>query len=206
MNSTPHTSYFLVDPHLMTRTCVGQVQVSRAQCTFHITSCAIFTRSCCVFDSPRLSLPLLAVHFLSYRLVHLPSLELLLPRCGGQILCALPLMRTLAQDHGTLAEYDPLTFGKLTFETCETLQNWKKTQETIFKTHFLRVRVGCVCGSVCVRVRVWKCVCVCVRVRVWKCVCGCLCHQKFLIEFLKKKKTSTTNQKIKKKKKNISKI
>ena len=45
VNNTPHTSYFLVDPHLMTRTCVGQVQVWRAQCTFHITSCAIFTRS-----------------------------------------------------------------------------------------------------------------------------------------------------------------
>ena len=40
--------------------------------------------------------PLLAVHFLSYRLVHLPSLQLLLPGCGGQIPCAFPLMRTLA--------------------------------------------------------------------------------------------------------------
>ena len=70
--------------------------VWRAQRTFHIISCVIFMRSCYVFDSPRLSLPHLAVHFLSYRLVHLPSLQFLLPRCGGQIPCALPLMRTLA--------------------------------------------------------------------------------------------------------------
>ena len=53
-------------------------------------------RSCCVFDSPRLSLPLLAVYLLSYCPVHLPSFQLLLQRCGGQIPCALPLMRTLA--------------------------------------------------------------------------------------------------------------
>ena len=50
-------------------------------------------RSCCVFDSPRLSLPLLAVYFLPYRLYRLPSLQLLLPRSGGQIPCALPLVR-----------------------------------------------------------------------------------------------------------------
>ena len=93
MNSTPHTSYFLVDSHLMTRTCVAQAQVWRAQCAFHIISCVIFMRSCCVFDS---TLPSSSCHFLSYRLVHLPSLQLLLPRCGGQIPCALPLTRTLA--------------------------------------------------------------------------------------------------------------
>ena len=53
-------------------------------------------RSCCVFDSPRFSLPLLAVYLLSCRLAHLLSLQLLLPRCGGQIPCALQLMTTLA--------------------------------------------------------------------------------------------------------------
>ena len=73
MNSTPHTSHFLVDSHFMTRTCVAQAQVWRAQCTFHIISCVIFMRSCCVFDSPRLFLPPLAVYLLSYRLFHLPS-------------------------------------------------------------------------------------------------------------------------------------
>ena len=95
-NSTLHTSHFLVGSHLMTRTCVAQAQVWRAQRTFHIISCVIFMRSCCVFDSPRLSLLLLAVRFLPYRLFHLPGLQLLLPRCGGQVPCAFPLMRTLA--------------------------------------------------------------------------------------------------------------
>ena len=85
-----------IHSHLMTRTCVAQVQVWRAQRTLHIISCVIFVRSCCVFDSPRLSLPPLAVYLLSCRLVHLPNLQLLLPRCRGQIPCALPLMRTLA--------------------------------------------------------------------------------------------------------------
>ena len=88
VNSTLHTPHFLVDSHLMTRTCVTQAQVWRAQRTFHIIACVIFMRSCCVFDSPRLFLPLLAVHFLSYRLVHLPCFQLL-P-------CAILLMRTLA--------------------------------------------------------------------------------------------------------------
>ena len=64
---------------------------------FHIISCVIFVRSCCVFDSPRLlHFPLLAVYLLSYRHVFPPGHQLLLPRCGGLIPCALLLMRTLA--------------------------------------------------------------------------------------------------------------
>ena len=64
---------------------------------FHIISCVISMRSCYVFDSPRLlHFPLLAVYLLSYRLVFLFGHQLHLPRCGGQIPCALPLMRTLA--------------------------------------------------------------------------------------------------------------
>ena len=35
VNSTPHTSHFLVYSHLMTRTCVAQAQVWRAQGAFH---------------------------------------------------------------------------------------------------------------------------------------------------------------------------
>ena len=63
-------------------------------------------RLCCVFDSLRLlHFPLLAVHLLSSRPVFPPNHQLHLPRCGGQIPCALQLMR----DPGTLAEYDPLT-------------------------------------------------------------------------------------------------
>ena len=45
-----------------------KAQVWRAQRTFHIISCVIFMRSCCVFDSPQLlHFPLLAVYLLSYR-------------------------------------------------------------------------------------------------------------------------------------------
>ena len=66
VNSTLHTSEFLVDSHLMTRTCVAQAQVWCAQCAFHIISCVIIMRSCCVFNSPRLiPFPLLAVCLLS---------------------------------------------------------------------------------------------------------------------------------------------
>ena len=91
---------------------VAQAQVWRAQRTFHIIACVIFMRSCCVFDSPRLSLPLLAVYLLSYRLVH-PLGSQLLPRCGGHSL------RTSGnEDPGTFAEYDPLTLSaRLVFET-----------------------------------------------------------------------------------------
>ena len=54
-------------------------------------------RSCCVFNYPGLfHFLLLAVHLLSYRPVFPPGHQLLPPRCGGQIPCALPLMRTLA--------------------------------------------------------------------------------------------------------------
>ena len=75
---------------------VAQAQVWRAQRTFHVISCIIFMRSCCVLDSPRLFLRLLADYLLSYRPVHLPCSQLLLlPRCGGQIPCALSLMTTL---------------------------------------------------------------------------------------------------------------
>ena len=78
----------------MTRTCVAHV-VSLA-CALHI-ACAIFMRSCCVFDSLRLlHFPLLAVYLLTYRPVVPPGHQLHLPRCGGQIPCALQLMRTLA--------------------------------------------------------------------------------------------------------------
>ena len=54
-------------------------------------------RSCCVFDSLRLlHFPLFAVHLLSYHPVFPPGHQLHLPRCGGQIPCALSLMRSLA--------------------------------------------------------------------------------------------------------------
>ena len=70
VKSTPHTSHFLFNSHLMTRTCVAQV-VSLA-CAHHIP-CAIFMRSCCVFDS--------------LRLLHFPS-----PCCPSSLLSSLSFL------------------------------------------------------------------------------------------------------------------
>ena len=94
----------------MTRTCVAQV-VSLA-CAHHI-SCVISMCWCCVFDSLRLlHFPLFAVYLLSYRPVFPPGHQLLLPRCGGQIPCALQLMRTLAPlPSTTLSHRSPLSQG-----------------------------------------------------------------------------------------------
>ena len=86
---------------------------------FTIISCVIFMRSCCVFDSPRLSLPLLAVYLLSYRPVPSPGSQLRLPRCGGQIPCALSLMRTLA----------PLLSRTLSQKLFDTFEHFKVMQE-----------------------------------------------------------------------------
>ena len=69
-------------------------QGSSLACAHHIP-CVILMRSCCVFDSLRLSLPLLADHLLSYHPVLPPAHQLHLPRFG-QIPCALQLMGTLA--------------------------------------------------------------------------------------------------------------
>ena len=91
---TSHVTIFLSVAQLMTRTSVAQV-VSLA-CALHIP-CVISMRSCCVFDSLRLlHFPLLRVYLLPYRLVFISDHQLHLPRCGGQIPCALLLMRTLA--------------------------------------------------------------------------------------------------------------
>ena len=54
-------------------------------------------RSCVCSDSLRLlHFPLSADHLLSCHPVFTPAHQLHLPRCGGQIPCALSLMRTLA--------------------------------------------------------------------------------------------------------------
>ena len=50
----------------------------------------------CVYSLRLLHFPLFAVYLLSYRPVFPPGHQLHLPRCGGQIPCALSLMRTLA--------------------------------------------------------------------------------------------------------------
>ena len=94
---------FLAFAHLITCTCVAQV-VSLA-CAHHIPW-VVFMHSCCLFYSLRLfHFTLFAVHLLSYRPVFPLDHLLPLPRCGGQLPCALSLMSTLA----LLFECDPQT-------------------------------------------------------------------------------------------------
>ena len=93
VNSTPHTSHFLVfhSTHFNVTLTLAQEQgVWRA-----LHTCVIFMRSCCVLlDFLRLSLLLFAFHLLSHLPFHSPD-HLLLPR-GRQEPCALLRMRTLA--------------------------------------------------------------------------------------------------------------
>ena len=66
-------------------------QVACLPCAHHVSS------SCVCSDSLRLlHFPLFAHHLLTYHLVLPSARQLHLPRCGGQIPCALSLMRTLA--------------------------------------------------------------------------------------------------------------
>ena len=121
VNSTPHTSHFLVD---QTRTRVAQV-VTLA-CAPH-NPCVIFMRSCCVFDSLRLlHFLLLVVHLLSYRLVFPLGHQLCLARCGGQIPCALQLMRTLAPLPST-------TLSKTVSPTTSTSRRLLNRTSSIFR-------------------------------------------------------------------------
>ena len=100
MNSTPHTSHFLVFHSTHSNVTLTLAQEQGVWRALH--TCVILMRSYCVLlNSLRLSLLLCAFHLLSDLP---PDLHLLLP-CGGQVPCALSRMRTL----GTLAENDPLT-------------------------------------------------------------------------------------------------
>ena len=78
VNTTPHTSHFLNDlhAHAWLKSCV---------CRAHIM---------CHESSP--CAHVFVHHVLSYHPVLLPAHQHHLPRCGGQIPCALSLMRTLA--------------------------------------------------------------------------------------------------------------
>ena len=80
----------------------------------------------CVWIPRRLSLPLLAVHFPSCRLVHLPGLQLLLPGCGGQIPCTLSLKRTLAPLPST-------TLSQIQTRTEEAAGNYWRDHLQLFK-------------------------------------------------------------------------
>ena len=88
-----HTSHVTFS-HWFTRTRVAQVVC--LSCAHHV-SWVISMRSCVCSDSLRqLHIPLSADHLLSYHPVLLPAHQLHLPGCGGQMPCALSLMRTLA--------------------------------------------------------------------------------------------------------------
>ena len=83
-----HTSHVAFS-RTITRTCVAQVVC--LSCVHHVSSSFVCS------DSLRLlHFPLSADHLLSYHPVLPPAHQLHLPRCGGQIPCALQLMRTLA--------------------------------------------------------------------------------------------------------------
>ena len=83
-----------------------KAQVWRAQRTFHIISCVIFVRSCCVFDSPRLlHFPLLAVYLLSYR----PFFSSWPSASSSTMWWTNSFCTPADEDLGKLAEYDPLT-------------------------------------------------------------------------------------------------
>ena len=97
-----HTSHVTFSSWV-TMTHVAQAQVWRAQRTFHVISCVIFMRSCCVFDSPRLSLSLFAV-YLSLLSSCSPTLS--------RMWWTNPLCTSAHEDLGNLAEYDPLTILK----------------------------------------------------------------------------------------------
>ena len=85
----------------------------------HISLHPIIMHSWCgCSDSLRFSLPLLAVPLLSYRPVHPPGLHLIFPWCGGQVPCALSLMRTLAP-------LPSMTLSQVMSPTC-TSQSWTR--------------------------------------------------------------------------------
>ena len=87
-------------------------------------------RSCCVFDSLRLlHFPLLAVYLLSYRPVFPPGHQLHLPRCGGQIPCALQLLRTLAPLPSTTLSHERALLMREVTSDREGEGKHEKTQE-----------------------------------------------------------------------------
>ena len=83
---------------------VAQVLVWRSQGTFHVISCVIFMRSCCVFDSPRFQssfcCPLSLLSSCSFTKSSASSSTMWWTN-SESIPCN--------EDFGTFAEYDPLT-------------------------------------------------------------------------------------------------
>ena len=131
MNSTPHTSHFLVfhSTHFNVTLTLAQVWcVSRT--SFH----PILMRSSCgcldtLYDSPFHSL--LAIFSLISFFFHFPVLHLLLP-CGEQVPCAHSRMRTLAPLPGTILSQG--AFRHLDLHVPE--MGYRSAQDLIFTPSF----------------------------------------------------------------------
>ena len=99
-----HTSHvtFSHFSHLITRNERGSSRKFGVR-TSHSHASSPCAHVVCLILFDLLHFPLFAVYLLSYHLVFLLGHQLHLPRCGGQIPCAL----SANEDLGTLAEYDP---------------------------------------------------------------------------------------------------
>ena len=109
---------------------VAQAQVWRAQCTFHIVSCVIFMRSCCVFDSPRI-LPflfLLSIFSPSSCFSSWPSTS------SSTMWWTNSLCASAYYDLHTLAGNDRLTLQVSTVESRTTPQDVVQPQEEMNRT------------------------------------------------------------------------
>ena len=153
VNSTPHTSHFFVE--LQRRTCL-KAQVWRAQRTFHVIACVIFMRSCCVFDSPRLSLPLLAVYLLSHHSVHLPGLMITLAPLPSMTLSQVmsPTTTTSRRPLNCTSRNPPARTGpRMTLSTMTSPSAWRslhhcsprseKMQRAVDELITLKTKVCC---------------------------------------------------------------
>ena len=102
VNSTPHTSHFLV----FLRTYYTHMRGSSLACAHHIP-CVILMRSCGCFDSLRLlHFPLFAVHLLSYH----PVFSSWPSTSSSTMWWTHSLCTQANEDPGTFAECDHLTF------------------------------------------------------------------------------------------------
>ena len=99
---TPHLTrhiFSLIYIHMRGSSRVFGVRTSRVMCHPHAIIQQSWSQRVVVTTPRLLHFLLFAVHLLSYHPVFPPALQLHLPRCGGQIPCALQLMRTCLQNY-----------------------------------------------------------------------------------------------------------
>ena len=100
-------------------------------------------RSCVCSDSPRLlHFPPFAVHLLSYHPVFPPGHQLHLPRCGGQIPCALQLMRTLAPLPSTTLSHQWYQSERLCIDSENAMATAEQMQEALQQLQVLGARIA----------------------------------------------------------------